>query len=137
MPEASGCWSSGTFGKIIFFTVGQLRNLRSVPFDFSHVTPKVARPNRSGHDFPRIHCSGVHFAENIFFGRKRGFHIDSAIWNQVHSRKQISEIDAIFPKLRNRNIFPRNFPTEALSDRKENNPNNAIHRMATRVTPHA
>jgi hypothetical protein len=28
-------------------------------------------------------------------------------------------------------------PAKALSDKKENKPNNAIHRMATRVTPRA
>jgi hypothetical protein len=44
---------------------------------------------------------------------------------------------AVFQKIRNRRFSPRVLPAEALSDKKENNPNNAIHRMATRVTLHA
>jgi hypothetical protein len=46
--------------------VGHTKNQHTLPFGFSRFTLRVNRPNRSGHDFPRKHSSGVNFAEIYF-----------------------------------------------------------------------
>jgi hypothetical protein len=77
------------------------------------------------------------FAEIYFCETQRNFRIECAICGGVNPAKYIFQIDAFLPRIRKWRFFPRILPAEALSDKKENNPNNAIHRMATRVTPRA
>jgi hypothetical protein len=81
----------------IFFPVGHSKNHHTLLFGFSRFTPKVNQPKRSGHDFPRIHCSGTNFAEIYSFPSKRGFGLIPPIAITPTPNKYIS-IKSHFPK---------------------------------------